>query len=191
MTKSTVDLQKGHKSDINNLEHGLKDYKTIAFDWFKPGVPRIITNQTEIEEKILRQKSKPINGKDFKTALLIGDLLIKALEASSEQVDMPGVGLSAVQIGLLAQIFVANIKGKMQIFINPQITFLDNQKTAGVEGCLSLPGVEVVVPRYNRVRLKYIDINGNVQNLILKGFNARVVQHEYDHLFGRLIVDYV
>ena len=90
-----------------------------------------------------------------------------------------GVGLAAPQVGFFIRLFVTEWN---EMFVNPVITAHSNDSEIKMEGCLSLPGVEVPVPRWTRITL-----NGNRD---FKGIQARVIQHEIDHLNGILITDY-
>jgi peptide deformylase len=108
-----------------------------------------------------------------------------------------GVALAAVQIGELQRIVVirTNPEDKenpdFQILINPQITKHEGQPVTEPEGCLSIPDIYGVVPRYPVVRIKALDINGRPTRFKAEGFLARVFQHEIDHMHGKLFVDKV
>ena len=107
-----------------------------------------------------------------------------------------GVGLAAPQLGIGLQLFVVggdilpNKQWYEGVFINPTLTVVDDLCTPYEEGCLSLPGVKVNVERPKAVRAQYIDANGTPCDAVFDGFVARVIQHEYDHLQGKLIIDY-
>jgi peptide deformylase len=77
----------------------------------------------------------------------------------------------------------------VEVFINPKLTALSGERGLSWEGCLSFMELLVLVPRYKRVRVEYLDRRGRPQTLDLEGFPARVVQHEYDHLEGVLTID--
>ncbi len=100
-----------------------------------------------------------------------------------------GRGLAAPQLGVLKRIFVMDPNwnnGGMAplVCINPEMIPLGAEKVASVESCMSLPGVETVVPRWSKVRLRFCDIAGVVQQRDLSGYAARCAQHEFDHLDG-------
>lgn len=100
-----------------------------------------------------------------------------------------GVGLAAVQVGVDQRIFVADIGNGPIAFINPQI-FKKSGSSVLEEGCLSIPDVTVEVRRAERVGVRYTtEENEQVQG-IYEGLMARVIQHENDHLNGKMIVDY-
>lgn len=130
----------------------------------------------------LRKKSVPV--------IYVGPteqfLLFGLLAAMREN---KGVGLAAPQVGINRQIFVADIGDGPMAFINPRII----KKFGGdviEEGCLSIPGVTVMVRRPERIVVRYIDENNQPQEKIYEEIMARVIQHEMDHLDGKLIVDY-
>lgn len=107
-----------------------------------------------------------------------------------------GAGLAAPQIGIDKQVVIFGFESNPRypdvppipqtILINPQITPLSNEKEEDWEGCLSLPGMRGLVPRYRHVRYTGFDEKGNPVNRDVEGFHARVVQHECDHLNGLL-----
>lgn len=107
-----------------------------------------------------------------------------------------GAGLAAPQIGVDLQLvifgFQRNVRYPeappvpMTVLINPEITPLDAAMEDGWEGCLSVPGLRGVVPRHARIRYRGVDERGRTIEREAEGFHARVVQHECDHLIGRL-----
>lgn len=102
-----------------------------------------------------------------------------------------GVGLSAVQIGVMKRLFVMDIPGKGKfVVINPVIIERSKEKSTYEEGCLSLPGISAEVERPKKVVLEYTDLDG--ERKVLKasgGLLATCIQHEFDHLEGLLFVD--
>jgi peptide deformylase len=107
-----------------------------------------------------------------------------------------GAGLAAPQIGVDLQLVVFGFQRNvrypeappvpMTVLINPVITPLDEAVEEGWEGCLSVPGLRGIVPRYTRIRYTGVDVHGQAIEREAEGFHARVVQHECDHLIGRL-----
>ena len=112
-----------------------------------------------------------------------------------------GVGLAAPQAGLPIRLFVIDassgadeepeLKDFRKVFINPEIIELTGEKWVMNEGCLSLPEIREDVTRPDTVRIKYLDENFVEHDEVFSGFVSRVIQHEYDHLEGKLFVDYL
>ena len=107
-----------------------------------------------------------------------------------------GVGIAAPQIGVDLQVIIFGFEHNtrypdapevpLTILINPQLTPLTEEEEEAWEGCLSVPGLRGVVPRPTRISYAGVDPMGNAIDRTVDGFHARVVQHEYDHLIGRL-----
>jgi peptide deformylase len=107
-----------------------------------------------------------------------------------------GAGLAAPQIGVDLQLVIFGFERNerypeappvpMTVLLNPVITPLSDEQVEGWEGCLSVPGLRGVVPRYTRIRYSGFDAQGRPIDREAEGFHARVVQHECDHLIGRL-----
>jgi len=115
------------------------------------------------------------------------ELLDKMIEAMYEN---KGIGLAAPQIGVSLRMAVIDIgKGPIK-FINPKILKKEGSEIFE-EGCLSVPGAAVNVKRAKKILIKYIDEEGVPKNLEAEGLFARAIQHEIDHLNGRLIIDYL
>ena len=100
-----------------------------------------------------------------------------------------GVGLAATQVGILRRFFVCTLEGEDRLFVNPVVTPLGQDTESDAEGCLSLGSVRVSVERSSKVKLEAQDVEGAPVALELEGHPARVVQHEVDHLDGKLILD--
>ncbi len=112
-----------------------------------------------------------------------------------------GVGLAAPQVHRSVRVCVIELPeapkrypGKkkpsgLHIFINPEITFLTKDTSTYWEGCLSVPGMRGLVSRPNKVLVKYLDRQGTPQEMEVDGFLATVLQHEFDHLDGKLYID--
>jgi len=101
-----------------------------------------------------------------------------------------GVGLAACQVGIGKQLAVVDIGAGLLKLINPVITKKEGAE-AQEEGCLSVPEAAVKVKRAKKIVVEYIDEQGGARRLIAEGLLARVIQHEADHLAGRLIIDYL
>ncbi len=140
-------------------------------------------------DPLLRKKSTKIEKVDNDLRKLMDDMLETMYSA-------PGIGLAAVQVGILKRLIVIDIskdkEKKNPIFlVNPVITFKSNHTSTYEEGCLSLPGHFAEVERPAQCHLNFIDYNGKKQNLKTEGLLATCVQHEIDHLDGILFIDYL
>lgn len=139
----------------------------------------------------LMQPSVPLPVEDFngpKLARLLRDM-------QDTMIDAHGAGLAAPQIGENVRVVIFEVKNNPRYpavvvpytaLINPVITPLANDVEDGWEGCLSVPGMRGVVPRYTQIRYTGYDANGELIDRTVDGFHARVVQHECDHLDGVL-----
>lgn len=112
-----------------------------------------------------------------------------------------GVGLAAPQIGRNDRIVVIDADpvkdsfpecaGRKMTLINPHIEVLDGERTSVGEGCLSLPGISEKVPRVEHIRLRWVDEDFQPHEEEISGFLARIVQHECDHLEGKMFIDHI
>ncbi len=109
-----------------------------------------------------------------------------------------GAGLAAPQVHVSRQIVIMEVKGHprypdasipLTVYINPEITPLTEEMVEDWEGCLSVPGLRGRVPRYNKIRLQAYDRQGNRIDIVVEGFHARVIQHECDHVQGKVYLD--
>ena len=143
-----------------------------------------------VPHPILRQKAeflKKITIKDVDIAKRMTDLMLKA----------PGVGLAANQIGILKRIVTVNIadekkqKDKIYSLFNPNIISYSKKKILMEEGCLSLPKQYAEIERSVEIKVEYFNSQNEKIVEKKKGFEARILQHEIDHLNGKLFVDYL
>lgn len=138
----------------------------------------------------LLQVAKPVV--DFATPALAGliDDMFDTMNAAG------GVGLAAPQIGVGLQVVIFGFESSerypeaesvpMTVLLNPVITPLSDEEELGWEGCLSVPGLRGEVPRWARIRYQGFTPQGETIDRTVEGFHARVVQHECDHLIGKL-----
>lgn len=138
---------------------------------------------TGANNPILRKKTQKV-GKVTKEL----QKLIKDMQETTVHAD--GLGLAAPQIGQSLRVCVAQINNRLTPLVDPEITWRSKQTDVVEEGCLSLPGIWGDVTRPIAITLRYTDARGEKQERKLEGLDARVVQHEVDHLDGILIVDY-
>ncbi len=146
----------------------------------------------------LRMRSERVDPKKITTPQF-QELLDRMIQTMR---DYRGVGLAAPQIGLVQRIFCVESKVNKRypgmpnvpvyVAINPIVTILEREKVSGIyEGCLSIPGLRGWVDRPTKVRLKALDRNGESIDFVARGFHARILQHEYDHLNGKVYIDRV
>ena len=100
------------------------------------------------------------------------------------------LGIAAPQVGHSLRMCLAKFNEKTNVMINPEITWKGEETDIVEEGCLSLPGIDVKVERPTEITVTYLDIKGKEQERKFSKFDARIVQHEVDHLDNVLIVDY-
>lgn len=149
-----------------------------------------------LPNKNLRKKSQKASPFDeLKELILRMEDATLDWEASREH--EVGVALAAVQIGSLKRVVIIrnNFDNKddksFQIFINPEITKYEGEMIEDFEGCLSITDIYGKVPRYSKVRVKALNINGKEVRVKAEGFLARVFQHEIDHTNGIVFIDHI
>ncbi|MBU1017418.1 peptide deformylase [Patescibacteria group bacterium] len=141
--------------------------------------------ETGKENEILRTMSVPVKTIDKKILKLLKEM-------GKSMKEEKGVGLAAPQVGHNIRMILVLLDNKILVpMINPQITAHSDATDMGEEGCLSLPGIWGNVGRYHEITIEYQDEKGAKRILKLECFNARVVQHEIDHLNGVLFTDYL
>jgi len=145
-----------------------------------------------IGESILRDKSINVENIDQEVLTIIDTLKSTMQQAS-------GVGIAAPQIGINKRIAIVGFSDNsrypdqepipIQVMINPDYEPLSQEVESGEEGCLSVPGKRGMVNRFVKIRYSCLNENGDKVNELAKGFKARIIQHEVDHLNGVLFVD--
>ena len=134
----------------------------------------------------LRNQAQPVQSVDAKIRKLVDDMLETMYEA-------PGIGLAATQVNVARRVIVIDIsddKSEPQVFINPELSPA-GELVEAEEGCLSVPGIYETVNRPEVVDVKALDAQGNPFELRADGLLAVCIQHEVDHLEGKLFVDYL
>ena len=142
-----------------------------------------------IPDKRLRMKSEPVKAIDKEVRALIEDMFETMYAA-------PGIGLAAIQIGVPRRVVTMDLAKKddpaePQVFINPEIVWWSDDKATYEEGCLSIPDYYEEVVRPARCRVRYLDETGEQRELEADGLLAVCVQHEIDHLDGKLFIDHL
>jgi peptide deformylase len=142
---------------------------------------------------VLKARAEPVaDPKAQEIQQLVRDMM-ETLE------DVGGIGLAAPQVHVSKRVVIFYVPGErraaageptedvpLTVLINPEIETLSEEKVAGVEACLSVPGLAGPVPRFAHIRYRALDLNGRMFEREAKGYHARVVQHECDHLDGIL-----
>ena len=134
----------------------------------------------------LRQVAKPVEAVDDQIRVLVDDMAETMYAA-------PGIGLAAIQINVARRVVVIDVsetRNQLQVFINPQILERDG-KQVFEEGCLSVPGIFDEVERAGHIRVRALDRSGQPFELEADGLLATCIQHEIDHLDGKVFVDYL
>ncbi|MDD3474592.1 MAG: peptide deformylase [Candidatus Dojkabacteria bacterium] len=154
---------------------------------------KIYTIENKEEEIILRNKSKEVSPKELKTKEFqefLEDLLHTA-KTSEEQVGIESGGISAPQVGVnKSVVYIFNYDtNEFELILNPVVQNIGSKTDIDIEGCLSVPNVEKNVERFKKIKVKYMDKDGKIIKRRFSGLNARVVQHENDHLNGILFID--
>jgi len=140
-------------------------------------------------DPILRKKSENLEKVDDELRKLLDDMLETMYSA-------PGIGLAAVQLGVLKRLIVIDIskekdKKNPLFLINPEIISRSNKTSIYEEGCLSLPGHFAEIERPAECHVKYIDYSGKEKEIKANGLLSTCIQHEVDHLNGILFIDYL
>ena len=147
----------------------------------------------EIPDPTLRKRAAPIETVDARVRRLIASMFETMYEA-------PGIGLAAVQVGVLDRLFVMDLQREGEdgvvvrtprAFINPELLWSSDELSTYNEGCLSIPEHYAEVERPARVRARWLDVDGVTHEQELDGLDATCVQHEIDHLNGVLFIDHI
>jgi len=145
-------------------------------------------------EECLKQVAKPVK--------VFADDGLKALVQNmvDTMYDAPGVGLAAPQIGVSLRVAVTDVdwrnedadgKRDYKVWINPEFLWKSDETELTEEGCLSLPDIYAEIERPNAVRLRWFDLEGKQYEEDFSGFQAVALQHEFDHLDGKVFIDYL
>src|SRR5947208_10677458 len=148
----------------------------------------------ETPDPVLRQISKPVETFDKELKTLVADMFETMYVA-------PGIGLAAVQVGVPKRILVIDLQEPEEeggepvrdprVFINPEILHASDQEVPYTEGCLSVPDQYAEVDRPDRIRARWLDLDGKVRVEEITGLLATCLQHEMDHLDGVLFIDHL
>ena len=142
-----------------------------------------------LPDPVLRKKAKPVERIDAELRRLMDDML-------ATMYDAPGIGLAALQVGVLRRLIVMDpakdeAPKSPLVMINPEILERSEEMRTHEEGCLSIPDFTAEIERPARTRVSYIDREGKKREAELEGIWSTLVQHEIDHLNGVLFIDYL
>jgi peptide deformylase len=142
-----------------------------------------------LPDPLLRKKSAPVERIDEGIRKLAADMLETMYAA-------PGVGLAAVQVGVPRRLIVLDTAKDEEpprplVLVNPKIVTLGPEMRQHEEGCLSIPDVRIEIERPSTVTVRYTDLDGKQQEIAAEGLLATALQHEIDHLDGKLIIDFL
>jgi peptide deformylase len=135
----------------------------------------------------LHKVAQPVQAVDDRIHALIDDMLATMYDAS-------GIGLAATQIDVHERLVVIDVseeRNQPLVLINPEITWMGDERVKGEEGCLSVPGIYDGVERATAVKVTALDRHGKAQTLEAEGMLAICIQHELDHLLGKVFVEYL
>ena len=135
----------------------------------------------------LHTVAKPVQGVDARIKALVADML-------DTMYDAKGIGLAATQIDVHERLVVIDVSEERDepiVLINPEIVWASEEKVLNEEGCLSVPGIYDGVERSTAVRVTALDADGNPQTIEADGLLAVCIQHELDHLQGKVFVEYL
>jgi peptide deformylase len=143
----------------------------------------------KLPDKRLRPNSEPVKRIDAGIRKLVDDLF-------ETMYDAPGIGLAAIQIGVAKRVVTMDLSKKDEahkplVFINPEVVWKSEEKSKYEEGCLSIPDFYEEVERPAKVKVKYLDLDGNAHEIDASGLFATCLQHEIDHTNGVLFIDHI
>lgn len=141
----------------------------------------------EFPDPRLRTEAKPVAAVDDRIRQLVDDML-------ETMYDAKGIGLAATQVNVHERVVVMDLSedgNEPRVFINPEVEVLDDTTRDYDEGCLSVPGFYETVSRPEHIRVRALDRNGEPFEMEPEGLMAVCIQHELDHLNGKLFVDYL
>ena len=135
----------------------------------------------------LHKIARPVTVFDARLKQLVADM-------AETMYDAPGVGLASSQVDVHEQLIIVDIsenQSELRVLINPDITWASTEMQVYDEGCLSVPGVYDGVERHARIKVRALDIDGNPFETTAEGLLAVCIQHEMDHLKGKVFVEYL
>ncbi len=172
----------GHDHDHDGHDHDGHDHDHEADAEDRARRQLALSQIRQYGDPVLRMRANEVQTFDEELVKLTDRMLVLMRDAD-------GVGLAATQVGILRRLFVFHNEGDDVVVVNPVLVTTGSGVETDTEGCLSLGPVRVPVERSVTVTLEGVGLDGTGFSLELEGLPARVVQHEFDHLDGRLIID--
>ncbi|NTW30631.1 MAG: peptide deformylase [Candidatus Moranbacteria bacterium] len=142
----------------------------------------IVTTESSDRDMLRKKAARVIDPTASEVRALVSEM-VEAMRVYD------GVGLAAPQIGRPIRLFVIEVGGRVSVFFNPKIVSYSEETSVSEEGCLSVPGQYFMIQRPRSITMEYEDTDGKVRSIDAEGFLAVVLQHEYDHLDGILVID--
>ena len=185
-------LIQGGASKKQRQNKALKDQiaATLILQSYLRQCPAVLHDIQLYGQSVLRKATQPIQNTNTPEFQSLIESMFRTMYHAK------GIGLAAPQIGYGCQLFVVGCEGPNKtwyegVFINPRVSFVDEESMSFEEGCLSLPDIRSPIDRPVRVRVQYQNADGSHSDDIFDGLLARIIQHEYDHLHGKLFIDYL
>jgi peptide deformylase len=181
------DHEHDHDHDHDH-EHEADELEELTEEEAQAEAERLVRKEIALSQirqygdPVLRMRADDVEGFDDELRK-VGERMIQLMH------DAEGVGLAATQVGIVRRFFVFTLEGEDRVLVNPVITLVGEDTEVDGEGCLSLGSVRVPVERATKVTVEAQDVEGARVALELEGYPARVVQHEVDHLDGKLMLD--
>jgi peptide deformylase len=177
------DHEHDHDGDHDHRDNGSHDDEAAGLDAERAARKQFALSQVrQYGDPVLRMRANEVESFDEELAR-VTERMVGLMH------DAEGIGLAATQVGILRRFFVFHDEGEDMVLVNPVITSTGAELETSEEGCLSLGPVRMPVERPTEVTIEGLDASGAPVHFELEGLPARVVQHELDHLDGKLVLD--
>ena len=168
--------------------HGLSSALKVAKITTTPSIlPMALLSILQYPDPRLNIVAKPVQAVDARIKALVADMIETMHDAN-------GIGLAATQINVHERVIVIDVseeRNQPLVLINPEITWSSSERETSDEGCLSVPGIYDGVERAAKVKIKALDVDGQSREIEADGLLAVCIQHEMDHLIGKVFVQYL
>jgi peptide deformylase len=177
------DHEHDHDGDHDHRDNGSHDDEAAGLDAERAARKQFALSQVrQYGDPVLRMRANEVESFD-EELVRVTERMVGLMH------DAEGIGLAATQVGILRRFFVFHDEGEDMVLVNPVITSTGAELETSEEGCLSLGPVRMPVERPTEVTIEGLDASGAPVHFELEGLPARVVQHELDHLDGKLVLD--